>query len=166
MICEIMKGMSKVTISDIILFFTLLVLFFTLLVLIWQTRENIRSIQMSQYQDALRMMFDVRSEIISKPEIIEEEQEHDYFNKVYLAAGGKQRYYYKLKLFHAFEVFFLLHENKVITSDMWLSWSNNIQTTLKSESNRKIWSMMRQHNIFNEEFAKFVDSLIIKNGNV
>ena len=67
------------------------VLIITLLILIKQTKLNIKTNKMSQYQDALKMMFECRSDIINNDDICKL-LESNYFEEI-LSKYGRKEYF-------------------------------------------------------------------------
>lgn len=134
------------------------VLFITLLILIWQTKLNMKTIKMSQYQDALKMMFECRSDIINNDDICKL-LESNYFEEI-LSEYGRKEYFILLKVLHTFEVFFLLNESKIIKADMWNGWKNNLKKTLGCKEIRNLWENLECVDIFHQDFIILVNNLI------
>ena len=134
------------------------VLFITLLILIWQTKLNMKTNKMSQYQDALKMMFECRSDIINNDDL-SKLLESNYFEELFSEYGRKE-YFILLKVLHTFEIFFLLNKSKIIEADMWNGWKNNLKKTLESKEIRNAWENLESVHIFHQEFIILVDNLI------
>jgi len=134
------------------------VLFITLFILIWQINLNMKTIRMSQYQDALKMMFECRSDLINNDDI-SKLLESNYFNKLF-SEYGKKEYFVTLKLLHTFEVFLLLNKSKIIKDAMWKGWKNNLEKVLETGKIRTVWKNLESVHIFHQDFISLVDDLI------
>lgn len=146
-------------VSDAALIAQAIVLFGTLLVLIWQTRHADRVSRMAQYLNALHMMSENRAQLMTKGSLINPEQESVFFRQMY-ALVGKEGYYYKLRLFHTFELFFLLHKSHLIDEDMWHGWRNNMRVCFDTDINREVWLAIRNQDLFHPSFTKFINAFV------
>ncbi len=131
----------------------------TLIILIYQTRQNTKALRISSYQNALRNIFEYRSDIIADKGVLKSKALSTYLKKVYSAFGTKQ-YYHTLKLFHTYEVFFLLHKENIIDQEMWTGWKSNLKISLSAEGNRDIWNHVKKANVFHPGFAQLIDDII------
>jgi len=75
------------------------ILLFTLVILIWQTRENVKATRSSQYQSAVRLMFEWRSDVLKSPALAESMKNSKYFEEMF-AKYGVETYFHTLKLLH------------------------------------------------------------------
>jgi len=149
-----------VTIQDTMILIQTLVLTITMMIMIRQTRESIKSVRIGQYQEALKMIFEWRSDILDDEELaadIAADKYTELFDKY-----GVKKYYHTLKLFQTFEVFYILHDTKVIDHVMWIGWQNNLAGILTSHRTRGIWKDLRHLNLFHSGFMTIVDSIVSK----
>ncbi|MES1157613.1 MAG: hypothetical protein ABUL67_00810 [Haliangium ochraceum] len=112
--------------------------------------------QMSQYQGALQLMFDWRSELIANPDLAEGFRDEPFFAEAFKLLP-EQQYFHTVKLFHIFEHFWLLNSRKIIHEDIWKPWSRNIILLMRQKKKRAIWDLLKKIGIFNVSFVSFVD---------
>ncbi len=143
-------------ISDLIQLMVFLLLLYQLRLLSKQLEDARRTNRASQYQAALQLMFDWRSEIIAKPELADGFGEEAYFKKAF-GMLPRERYFHLIKLFHIFEHYWLLHDQNVIEPNMWIGWSHNLFLTLSEGESRQVWDLAKEAKIFNSKFVAFVE---------
>jgi hypothetical protein len=128
-----------------------------------QIRDQVRSQRTAQYQAAMTLMFNWRSDLINKPELAERLREPDggskYFQDV-LDRQGVESYFHTLKLFHIFEIYFILHREGVIDESMWQGWKKNVAILMTPKQNRELWATLKSIHVLNRDFETFVDEII------
>jgi len=124
-----------------------------------QMKKSNTAAQMTQYQGAVQLMLDWRSNIIADPKLVEEYDTEDYFKKAFKDVPIPT-YFHTIKLLHIFEHCWLLNDRGVIPSDLWQPWSNNICLLMRRSKERDLWKHVRTANVFNGEFVKFVDGVV------
>jgi hypothetical protein len=130
-----------------------------------QIGESNRAQRTSQYQAAVSMMLDWRSDILQHSKIGEwlgdSERGSTYFHDV-IKKYGAENYFHTVKLFHIFEFLHILHEEKVITSEMWSGWEKNLELIVTSQDMREIWSRLKGVGIFEDKFELAVDRIVAR----
>lgn len=124
-----------------------------------QLSSSFKTQQTSQYQAALQLMFDWRSEAIANPDLVQHFSDDPYFQEVFNIIPVQQ-YFHTLKLFHIFELYWLLRQRSVINDQMWEGWANNVKILVRPEKNLMIWKKLKNAGIFNPGFVEFVEDMI------
>ncbi len=135
------------------------VMLLTLIVLVWQIRVFIKTARTAQYQTALQMLFDWRSDLIQNESLAERYESSRYFREVFLEHGVSQ-YFHTLKLFHILEVFFLLRDHGVINENMAEAWIKQTEIVMTPEKNRSLWHRLKRVNIYHKRFVDEVDAIV------
>jgi hypothetical protein len=115
--------------------------------------------QMAQYQGALQLMFDWRSELIANPALAASFSAEPFFAEAFKILP-EQEYFHTVKLFHIFEHIWLLNSRQIIHNDMWEPWSHNIVLLMRQKKKRELWKLLKDIGIFNRTFVQFVDKAV------
>ncbi len=126
-----------------------------------QLEDNRRTNQTSQYQAALQLMFDWRSDLISNPQLA-----HGFEDSPYYAAAFSimpiDQYFHTMKLFHVFQHYWLLNNLEVIDKRIWDGWAKNIEINMQVELHQKIWNKLKEHQVFDTPFVSFIDNCVTR----
>jgi hypothetical protein len=147
-----------------------LVAVIALLIVVWQVfllrrqiEESTRTQRTSQYQAALQLIFDWRSDVIDNPDLakrfVDPNSGSDYFPEI-LKHQSVEGYFHTLKLFHIFEIFFLLYKEGVITKEMWEGWENNANVVMSIKLNQELWEKVKGKQAFNSDFVQIIDQIV------
>lgn len=128
-----------------------------------QIKNSNRAERTSQYQAALNMMFDWRSDIINDADIAKSIGDplrgSAYFHDVIERYGAKS-YFHTVKLFHILEYLHILHKESVITDQMWAGWQKNLELIVTAQDTREIWARLKNVGIFEDQFEALVDEIV------
>lgn len=131
----------------------------TVVIMIRQTKRNTKTTEASQYQNAMQLMFEWRTDVQNDADLVKHYKEVDYFNKIF-KEYGVEFYFHNLKLFSTLEMFFMLNSKKIIDENMMRSWENNAKILMQPLKNRKLWNDLHKINIYNEDFSKWMDKIV------
>jgi hypothetical protein len=152
------------TTTDTIVLSQSIVMLLTLFVLIWQIRVFINTSRTAQYQAALQMLFDWRSDIIRDEELAKRYETSTYFQEVFEDQPPKE-YFHTLKLFQTLEVLFLLQHHGVINQQMGIVWRRQAEVIFTPKPNRILWVKLKAVSIYNTDFTSAVDSIVAEINN-
>ncbi len=159
MIASVVSFLTSLSRAEVISLLPSIMMSATLIVLICQIRLLIRSARTAQYQTALHMMFEWRSDIINHPTLAERYKSSTYFKEVF-GEQGIESYFHTLKLFHTLEVFYLLQDYKIINAKMWSSWKQQADIVMTPDKNRKLWRRLKAVSVYNAKFVKEIDAVV------
>ena len=130
------------SIQPITLVLSQIAVFATLIAIAYQIHMLRKSTCTSQYQTALQMLFNWRTDIIENPELAKRYEDVTFFKEVF-KEHGEQSYFHTVKIFHVLEVFFLLRKSNVIEKDMWDAWEKQVEIIMAPVKNRDLWKKLK-----------------------
>jgi hypothetical protein len=154
--------MSKEALADLVTYSSIVQGFgiiFAIFLSWWQMRRTNAVTQTAQYQGALQLMLDWRSDIIADPSLVGQYHTEEFFDKAFEILPARE-YFHTMKLLHIFEHCWLLNSRGVIPRDMWDPWSYNLILLMRQDKKRTLWNYVKTVNVFNRKFVTFVDKIV------